>query len=169
MESFTIFNFFSHGWSHYLTQLQLSATRLCKMTGYDLQLHLRYRKSIWNKETEIRYCSWTKMFSRYPWVAQVLTMRMSQVFHGKIIYVYRKRVSGVDKVVNLKDFSRPNKKNQVLFNRTLTESKDFSKQLLKFKTFSRLYEPRYQRIPYQNNQANSALSPGLLGCNPFSW
>ena len=28
---------------------------------------------------------------------------------GKIIYVYRKRVSGVDKVVNLKDFSRPNK------------------------------------------------------------
>ena len=31
-----------------------------KMTGYDLQLHLRYRNSIWNKETEIKYCSNTK-------------------------------------------------------------------------------------------------------------
>ena len=28
---------------------------------------------------------------------------------SKIFYVYRKRVSGIDKVVNLKDFSRPNK------------------------------------------------------------
>ena len=32
------------------------------MTGYDLQLHLRYRNSIWNKETETKYCSCTKMF-----------------------------------------------------------------------------------------------------------
>ena len=43
----------------------LSATRLCKMTGYDLQLHLRYRNSIWNKETEIKYCSCTKIFKNY--------------------------------------------------------------------------------------------------------
>ena len=38
------FNFFSHsGWSHYL--VLLSARTLCKMTRYDLQLHLRYRNS----------------------------------------------------------------------------------------------------------------------------
>ena len=47
------------------------------MTGYDLQLHLRYRNSIKNKETELRHCSCTKMF--------------------------------LDKVVNFRDFSRPNK------------------------------------------------------------
>ena len=80
---------------------------------------------------------------------------MSQVFLGKKIYVYRKRLSGVDKVVNLKDFSRPNKKIKCLL-RTLTESKDFARQLLKFKTFSRLYEPCYQRIPYQDNRAPEA-------------
>ena len=38
------FYFFIHAWSHYF--IQLSATRFCKMTGYDLQLHLRYRNSI---------------------------------------------------------------------------------------------------------------------------
>ena len=27
------------------------------MTGYELQLYLRYRNSIWNKETEKKYCS----------------------------------------------------------------------------------------------------------------
>ena len=31
-----------------------------QMTEYDLQLHLRYRNSIWNKETEIKYCPRTK-------------------------------------------------------------------------------------------------------------
>ena len=43
--------------------------------------------------------------------------------------ILQKMVSGIDKVVNFKDFSRPNK-----------EFKDFSRRLLKFKTFSRLYE-----------------------------
>ena len=38
------FYFFSHGWSHYI--ILLSATTLWKMTGCDLQLHLRYRNSI---------------------------------------------------------------------------------------------------------------------------
>ena len=38
------FYFFIHAWSHYF--IQLSVTRFCKMTGYDLQLHLRYRNSI---------------------------------------------------------------------------------------------------------------------------
>ena len=46
--------------------------------------------------------------------------------------ILQKKVSGIDKVVNFKDFSRPNKVlNQVLF-------KDVSRQLVKFKTFSRL-------------------------------
>ena len=57
------FNFFSHGWSHYFKLL--STTTLCKMTGSDLQLLPRYRNSIWTKETEIKYCSNTKMFLRY--------------------------------------------------------------------------------------------------------
>ena len=77
------FYFFDHRWSYYF--ILLSTTRLCKMTGYDLQLHLRYRNSIWNKETEIIYCSYTKMFLRYPWVLQVPTPRMSQIFLGKIM------------------------------------------------------------------------------------
>ena len=36
-------------WQHFTT------------TGYDLKLHLRYRNSIWNKKTEIKYCLCTKM------------------------------------------------------------------------------------------------------------
>ena len=45
------------------------------MTEYDLQLHLRDRNSIWNKETEIKY----------------LTQRMSQIFLGKIILFYTEK------------------------------------------------------------------------------
>ena len=42
--------------------------------------------SIWNKETEIKYCMFMhKMSLRYSWVLQVLTPRMSQMFNGKII------------------------------------------------------------------------------------
>ena len=96
------FYFFSHGWSHYF--ILLSTTKLWKMTGYDLQLHLRYRNSIKNKETKLRYCSCSKMF--------------------------------LDKVVNFKNFSRPNKEIKY-FLRTLTEFKNFSRQLLHIKTFSR--------------------------------
>ena len=48
----------------------------------------------------------------------------------------------LDKVVNFKDFSTPNKEIKYL-SRTSTEFKDFSRQLLKLKTFSRLYEPCY--------------------------
>ena len=39
--------YFSHRSSHYF--MLFSTTRLCKMTGYDLQLYLWYRNSIWNK------------------------------------------------------------------------------------------------------------------------
>ena len=50
-------------------------------------------------------------------------------------------MSGVDKpkVVNFKDFSRPNKEIKY-FSRTSTEYKHFSRRLVNFKTFLRLYE-----------------------------
>ena len=54
------FYFFSYGGSHCF--ILVSATTLWKMTGYDLQLHLRCRNSIQNKETEVRHSSYTKMF-----------------------------------------------------------------------------------------------------------
>ena len=52
----------------------------------------------------------------------------------------QKKKKKLDKVVNFKDFSRPNKEIKY-FSRALFEFKDFSRQLLKFKTFSRLCEP----------------------------
>ena len=102
-------------------------TTLCKMTCNCIL----GTKRIWNKETEVKYCSCTKMFLRYPWVLQVLTPRMSQIFLSEKKLILQKIVSGVDKVVNFKDFSRPYK-----------EIKYFSRRLLKFKTFSRLSELR---------------------------
>ena len=42
------------------------------MIWYNLQLHLRYRNSTqWNKETEIKYCSYTKMFLHYQGAKKV--------------------------------------------------------------------------------------------------
>ena len=58
------FYFSGHRWSHYF--ILLSATTLCKITGYDLQLHLKYRNNIWNKKTKIQYCLCTKFFLRLP-------------------------------------------------------------------------------------------------------
>ena len=66
--SFTILTSSAMMVDHIIIAKLLSATTLCKMTGYDLQLHLRYRNRIWNKDTEIKYCSSTKMFLHYPWV-----------------------------------------------------------------------------------------------------
>jgi len=48
-------------------------------------------------------------------------------------------VAGVDKVMNFKDCSRPNKEIKY-FSRTLIKFKDFSRQLVNFKTLPRLYE-----------------------------
>ena len=123
MESFTIFNFFSHGWSLYF--MLLSTTTLCKMTGYDLQLHLRYRNSIWNKETEIKYCLCTKCFTLPVSFTGSYTEDETNFPRQNIIL--QKMVSDAENVVNLKDFSfsRPNKEVQD-FSRTLTEFKDFS-------------------------------------------
>ena len=71
-------------WWHFL--ILISITTLCKMapvTGYNLQLHLRYRNSIWNKEKEIKQCSCRKMFLCYSRVLQVISPRMSQIFLGE--------------------------------------------------------------------------------------
>ena len=46
--------------------------------------------------------------------------------------ILQKKVSGVNRVVNFKDFSRRNK-----------EIKYFSRTLTEFKDFSRLYKPRF--------------------------
>ena len=54
--------------------------------------------------------------------------------------ILQKRVPGINKVVNFKEFSRPNKEIKY-FSRTKTEFKNFLRCLLKFKTFSRLYKP----------------------------
>ena len=52
-------------WSHNIPFLLLQPYHFpwqqFATTGYDLNLHLRYRNSIWNKETEIKYCLCTKM------------------------------------------------------------------------------------------------------------
>ena len=97
------FYFFGHRWSHYF--ILLSATRLCKITGYDLQLHLRYRNSIWNK-----------IMFMYK---NVFTLNVSFTgsynedepnFPQQNNLILQKKVTGVDKAVNFKDFSRPYKK-----------------------------------------------------------
>ena len=54
--------------------------------------------------------------------------------------VSQKVESGVNKGVNFKTFSRPNKE-IMYFLRSLTEFNDFSRRLLKVKTFSVFYEP----------------------------
>ena len=54
--------------------------------------------------------------------------------------ILKKKVSGVDKVVNFKAFSRLCKEIKY-FSRTFTKFKNFSRRPLKFKTSSRLYEP----------------------------
>ena len=85
-----------------------------------------------------KYCSRTK---------NIFTLAMSfagsyteeeQNFPRQNNLILQQMGSGVDNIVNFKDFSRPNKEIKY-FSRTLTEFKDFSRRLPKFKTFSRLY------------------------------
>ena len=57
---------------------------------------------------------------------------MSQIFLEKQNnLILQKGVVGIDKVVNFKDFLRPNKEIKY-FSRTLAEFKDFSRRLVKF-------------------------------------
>ena len=48
------------------------------------------------------------MFLRYPWVLQVLKLKMSQISRQNNP-ILQKKMSGVDKVMNFKNVSRPNK------------------------------------------------------------
>ena len=67
---------------------------------------------------------------------------MSQSFLRKKTLILQKKVSGVDKVVNFKDFSfKTLQRNQVLFKDLKRIQGVFLRRLIKFKTFSRLYEP----------------------------
>ena len=73
-----------------------------------------------------------------------------------IVYriILQEKVSGSDKVVNFKDFSRPNKEIKY-FLRTLTEFKDFSRRLVNFKTFSRFVQTMQSRhlgMPVSSSQ-----------------
>ena len=64
IQQISIFNPLFELWSHLpflLLQPYHFQWRQFAVTGYDLKLHLRYRNSIWNKETEIKYCLCTKM------------------------------------------------------------------------------------------------------------
>ena len=54
------------------------------MTGYDLQMHLRYRKSISNKETNKILFMHKNIFT-VPVNLHVLTQRMSAIFLIEII------------------------------------------------------------------------------------
>ena len=108
------------------------------MTGYDLQLHLRYRiafgiklnrnKILFMQTLPVSFTgSYTKNEPNFPWQNNLNLKKM---------------VAGIDKVLNFKDFSRPIKKIKY-FSRTFTDFKDFSRRqiLLNFKTFSTLYKP----------------------------
>ena len=91
----TSFYFFGHRWSRYF--ILLSATRICrKKTGYDLQLHLRYRNSIWNKETEINIIHAQKCL--------YVTRKFYRFLHQRWA-----KFSSAKWFKMIQDFSRPNK------------------------------------------------------------
>ena len=123
------FYLFSHGWSHFLKLL--SITTLCKMapvTGYNLQGHLRYRNSIWNKGNEKNKTLFMhksvftlpKSFTGHYTKDQPNFTLQNNLTSQKLLWH--------EQVVNFKDFSRPDK-----------EIKYFSRRLLKFKTFKDLW------------------------------
>ena len=78
------------------------------MTEYDLQLHLRYGNSIWTKETEIKI----NIVHVQKWF--YVNGEFYRFLHEdepnfplQNNLSLQKKVSGVDKVVNFKYFSRP--------------------------------------------------------------
>ena len=78
------------------------------MTEYDLQLHLRYGNSIWNKETEIKINivhvqKWFYVNGEF----YRFLHEDEPSFPLQNNPSLQKKVSGVDKVVNFKYFSRP--------------------------------------------------------------
>ena len=109
----------------------LSVTTVCLMatvTGYDLLYCCIWGTEIAFEKSCTLPVSFTSSYTEdkpnFPWQNN----RISQ------------KICSVNKVLNFKDFWRPNKEIKY-FSRTLTEFKNFSIRLLQFKTFSRLYEP----------------------------
>ena len=72
-----------------------------------------------NKDTETKYCSCTKMFLCYPVNFTGSYTEDEPNFPRQNNLILQKKVSGGDKVVNFRDFSRPNKEIED-FSRTLT-------------------------------------------------
>ena len=120
MESFTIFTS-STIFDHII--ILLSATRLCKMTGYNLQLHLRYRNSFEIQKQKQNIVHAQKCFTLPVSFTGSYTEDQPN-FRRQSNLILQKKVSGVDKVVNFKDFSGPNTKIKY-FSRTQTEFKEF--------------------------------------------
>ena len=104
MESFTIFT--SSTIVDHITIL-LSATRLCKMTGHNLQLHLRYRNSFEIKKQKQNIVHAQKCFT-LPVSFTGSYTEDEPNFRRQNNLILQKKVSGGDKVVNFKDFSGPN-------------------------------------------------------------
>ena len=137
MEPFTIFTsstIFDH------ITILLSATRLCKMTGYNLQLHLRYRNSFEIQKQKENIVHAQKCFTLPVSFTGSYTEDQPN-FRRQSNLILQKKVSGVDKVVNFKDFSGPNTEIKYIFKGPRPNSRNFSRRLVKFKAFSRLYEP----------------------------
>ena len=109
---------------------------LCKMTGYDLQMHLRNRKSISHKETNKILFMHKNIFTVPVNFTRSYT-EDERNFPRRNNLILQKMASSVDKAVNFKAFSRTNKESST-FQRTLTEFKDFLRRLLKFKTFFKI-------------------------------
>ena len=101
------FYFLSNCWSHYIILLCTTVQDLTWLWLAKFASEEEKYHMIWNKESEERFCSCT----------------CTKIF--------------LDKVLNFKDFSRPNKE----INSTFHYSRTFQRQLLRFWTFSRLYEP----------------------------
>ena len=70
----------------------------------DLQLHLRYRNSIRNKEAEIKYCSCTKKVFTLPVSVTSTYTEGEPTFLRQKNQILQKILSGVEKAVNFKDF-----------------------------------------------------------------
>ena len=75
-----------------------------------------------------RFGKWLAMTYNCIWSTEKAFKKKKQVRYCSYTNMF------LDKVVNFKDFSRPNKEIKY-FSKTLTEFKDFSRRLLKWKTF----------------------------------
>ena len=108
----TNFIYFCHHSSHYF--ILFSTTRLQNDWVWIAILHLRYRNSIWNntlfmyKNVSTLPMSFTDSYTKdEPNFPQQNNLILRLFCWGKFL---QKEVSGIDKVVNFKDFSRPYKK-----------------------------------------------------------